>query len=89
MFKKILSKIFKKNTESFSPLLTGEEKPPIVPENWVGEPLPENQGWAWSNPDNRGDCVRIYAADEPFVVVTKDSMIIGGDEKPTGERLDD
>ncbi|MDH5389072.1 MAG: hypothetical protein OEY06_11575 [Gammaproteobacteria bacterium] len=51
--------------------------------------MPQNQGWAWTNPENRGDCVRIYAGDEPFVVVTQDGMVIGRDGKPTGERIDD
>ena len=70
-------------------ILSGKVRPPNIPDDWVGEPLPQSQGWRWFDPNNRGDCVRIYAADEPFVIVTKDGQVIGRDGKPTGERLDD
>jgi len=89
MIKSIISKLFGNNTNQYTPLLTGKVRPPNVPNNWIGTALPQNQGWAWTNPENRGDCVRIYAGDEPFVVVTQDGMVIGRDGKPTGERIDD
>lgn len=89
MIKGLLSKLFGKSSNEYAPLFTGKVRPPNVPDNWVGAALPQSQGWAWTDPENHGDCVRIYAGDEPFIIVTKDGMVIGGDGKPTGERLDD
>lgn len=89
MLKRLFARLFTKRQASTDPFVTGEARPPIVPDNWIGEALPESQGWSWTNPDNRGDCVRIYDAAEPYVVVTKDGMVIGPDGEPTGDRLDD
>ena len=47
------------------------------------------KGWRWFNPKNRGDSVRIYVADEPYVVVTKNCQVIGRDGALTGECLED
>ena len=70
-------------------LYDGTIRPPQIPDNWMGEPLPNGEGWRWYNPSNRGDSVRIFRADEPYVVVTVDGNLIGGDGQPTGERLAD
>lgn len=79
-------------------LFSGEEKPRNIPEHWHGEALPECAGWRWFNPDNRGDSVRIYrgsadsespAEQQPYVIVTVDSQLIGRDGKPTGKILND
>jgi len=70
-------------------ILKGRLRPPNIPDEWLGEPLPNNQGWRWYNPENRGDCVRIYAADEPYVVVTRDGEVLDSDGNPTGEKLED
>lgn len=89
MIKQFFSRMLGKTADEPNQLLNGQERPPNIPENWIGEALPEHQGWSWTNPDNRSDCVRIYAGDEPFVIVTRDGMVIGPDGEPTGERLDD
>lgn len=70
-------------------LLSGKLKPQNIPGDWLGEPLPNNQGWRWFNPNNRGDSVRIYAAAEPYVVVTQDGEVLGREGKPTGKFLRD
>jgi hypothetical protein len=79
----------KSQSTSNAKLVTGELRPSNIPPNWIGKALPEDQGWYWMNPDNRGDCVRIYAAEEPFVIVTEDGWLIGEDGQRTGERLED
>jgi len=89
MLRKYLTKMFGRASDPNAPIISGKVRPPNVPANWTGSPLPENQGWAWTNPENHGDCVRIYSAEEPYVIVTSDGMLIGPDGKPTGERLDD
>ena len=72
-------------------VLTGTVRPPQIPDDWKGEPLPDRAGWRWLDPNDRGNSVRIYRGDgeAPYVVVTVAGDVIGRDGKPTGERLDD
>lgn len=70
-------------------IFDGSVKPENIPEDWVGEPLPDNQGWRWFNPIDRTDSVRFYSGDEPYVIVTAKGKVIGRNGEPTGEYLDD
>ena len=70
-------------------ILLGNVRPPNNPDDWEGQPIPGDKGWRWFNPKNRGDSVRIYVADEPYVVVTKNCQVIGRDGALTGECLED
>ena len=86
------------NQSEYERFLTGTATPPIVPAGWSDEPLPEGAGWRWFNPENRGDCVRMYRGDptssdasmrKPYVIVTRNGQVIGQDGEPTGKTLDD
>ena len=82
----------------YEKLFSGEVRPPNVPPHWVGESLPLGQGWCWSNPQNRGDSVRLFRGDpedpqpskqRPYVLVTVNGILLGHDGRPTGEKLND
>ena len=77
---------------------TGNSRPPQIPDDWEGEPLPDGRGWRWFNPANRGDSVRLYRGDpdsefphkrEPYVIVTRNGQLIDHKGQPTGEFLAD
>lgn len=79
-------------------VLTGKERPRQIPEHWIGESLPDDRGWRWIDPEDRGNSVRIYRgipdAPDPvdrgtYVVVTVKGEIIDSAGKPTGEFLKD
>lgn len=73
-------------------LLTGKLRPPQIPPEWIGEPMPHNGGWRWSDPANRGNAVRIVRGEADigsYVVVTVKGNVIGADGQPTGETLND
>lgn len=79
-------------------VFSGAERPPNIPDDWHGEPLPDGVGWRWFNPDNRGDSVRLFRGDpdspdssvrNPYVIVTRNGEVIGRDGNPTGEILND
>jgi hypothetical protein len=82
MFKLLFSRIFKKKKNPYQKIFNGEVKPPNIPENWIGEALLNSEGWSWKNPNNFGDSVKIYRENPPYVVVTKNGIIIGQDGKP-------
>ncbi len=79
-------------------VFSGKVRPPQVPLDWRGEPLPGSAGWRWYNPANRLDSVRLYRGDpkspdsskrEPYVVITKNGELIGRDGRPLGVYLKD
>ena len=70
-------------------ILDGSVRPDKIPDDWIGEPLPNSEGWRWFDPNNRGNSVRFYGGEEPYVVVTANGQIVGRDGRPTGEYLDD
>ena len=55
----------------------------------AAEAILGDKGWRWFNPKNRGVSVRIYVADEPYVVDTNNGQVIGRDGAPAGEYLED
>ena len=85
-------------TQEDEDIFSGKARPPQVPPDWRGEPLPGNAGWRWYDPANRLDSVRLYrggpkSADpskrEPYVVITKNGELIGRDGRPLGIYLKD
>lgn len=81
-----------------SNVLLGLSRPRNIPPNWIGEPLPNNEGWRWSDPKNRGNAVRIHRgspnAANPidrnmYVVITKDGQLLDASGRPTGKLLRD
>jgi hypothetical protein len=79
-------------------VLLGLTRPRSIPPNWIGEPLPNNEGWRWSDPKNRGNAVRIHrrsptasnAIDrDTYVVVTRDGQLMDASGRPTGKLLRD
>ena len=78
--------------------LTGQVRPKLIPKHWIGEPLPDERGWRWCDPNNRNDAVRICrgdpdAADETdrstYVIITVNGELIARHGEKTGEFLFD
>jgi hypothetical protein len=73
---------------NFEKIITGEERPLQIPENWLGRPTESAPGWRWDDPNDAGNSVRIFAGDpttqspserEPYVVVVSGGKTIGRD----------
>ncbi|HLO97857.1 MAG TPA: hypothetical protein VK171_04610 [Fimbriimonas sp.] len=78
--------------------LTGKVRPRQIPDNWLGEALPDGKGWRWWDPNNHGNCVRMYRGDpnaesavdrNAYVVVTSNGELIDRNGKPMGKFLND
>jgi hypothetical protein len=76
---------------SFEKLISGEERPHQIPENWVGRPTESAKGWRWDDPNDAGNSVRIFAGDpnspspskrQAYVIVISGGTVIGRDGKP-------
>jgi hypothetical protein len=77
-------------------IFSGSIRPSQIPPNWVGEPLPDDAGWRWSDPGNRSNAVRLFRGDpnsvepdgrDPYVVVTVDGHLVDNRGERTGQRL--
>lgn len=77
----------------YEDVLSGQVRPRLIPEHWLGEPLPDGRGWRWLDPEDRGNSVRFYRGDpgaenpvdrEAYVVVTVEGEYLNRDGTPTG-----
>jgi hypothetical protein len=93
------SSVYENNvTQEDEGIFNGKVRPPLIPPDWKGEPLPDKGGWRWYSPTNRLDSVRIYRGDSkssdpskrlPYVVVTRNGELIDRFGTPTGTYLKD
>lgn len=82
-------------------LISGE-RPPNVPDHWVGTPTRSATGFRWDDPNNPNNSVRIFQGDPndtnpshraPFVIVIRDGDVLDQtgnvitDEAVTAEAL--
>ena len=74
--------------------VSGEVRPPNIPDTWVGRAVDPGQAWRWFDPDNPGNSVTIHRGDplsaepskrEGYVVVRVDGRLIGRDGKPVDD----
>jgi hypothetical protein len=73
-------------------LFTGRIRPKQIPEDWIGEPLPDGRGWRWSDPNDRSNAVRLLrgaSEADDYVVVTVKGNVLDRSGKPTGQILND
>lgn len=89
-----LKKIFERRSERrmhrmLDGILAGE-RPPNVPEHWIGMPTISSRGYRWDDPESPGNSLRFFPGNPndpnplhriPFVIVVRDGRVrdVNGD----------
>jgi hypothetical protein len=78
---------------TFERWLSGE-RPPNIPEHWVGSPTRTSEGYRWDDPADAGNSMRMFRGDpgdsdpahrEPFVIMVRGGQVLDVNAEPIND----